>query len=86
MTGRLLTARQVAGQLGVSPATVLRWVRQGDLAAIRLPSGALRFPETALDDWLAARATPGRGAPSTTPGAANGTLTSLVPSTTDDEE
>jgi excisionase family DNA binding protein len=55
MTDRLLTAREVAERLGVFPGTVLRWVRRGELPAIRLPGGALRFSERALDEWLAAR-------------------------------
>ena len=40
---RLLTAREVAEQLGVSTETVLRWTRRGELPAIRLPGGAIRF-------------------------------------------
>lgn len=57
MTGRMLTARAVADMLDVSPATVLRWTRHGDLPAVRLPSGQIRYRETELDEWLAARAT-----------------------------
>lgn len=57
MSARLLTARQVAEQLGVSTETVLRWVRSGKLAAFRLPGGALRFQPDTLDDWLSARST-----------------------------
>jgi excisionase family DNA binding protein len=67
MTGRLLTAREVAGLLGVSAETVLRWTRRGDLPAIRLPGGAIRFREDELDGWLTGRATPGRGVVSATP-------------------
>jgi excisionase family DNA binding protein len=59
--GSLLTARDVAGLLGVSTETVLRWVRAGKLPAIRLPSGAIRFGGDQLDAWLIERATPGRG-------------------------
>jgi excisionase family DNA binding protein len=54
MPSSLLTARQVALILGLQPATVLRWVRDGKLPAIRLPSGQLRFTERDLDAWLAA--------------------------------
>ncbi len=57
MTDRLLTAREVAGLLGVSAETVLRWTRRGDLPAIRLPGGALRYGQTALDKWITDRAT-----------------------------
>ncbi len=55
--GRLLTAREVGDLLGVSAETVLRWTRRGDLPALRLPSGALRYREPELDAWLAERAT-----------------------------
>jgi excisionase family DNA binding protein len=57
MTGRLITARQVAELLGVSAETVLRWTRKGTLPAIRLPGGAIRYREDALDQWLRARST-----------------------------
>ncbi|UGS34246.1 helix-turn-helix domain-containing protein [Capillimicrobium parvum] len=49
----LLTARELAGLLGVSAETVLRWTRRGELPAFRLPGGALRFREDAVDEWLA---------------------------------
>lgn len=61
MTGRLLTAREVADMLGVSAETVLRWTRKGELPAFRLPGGAVRFRAADLDGWLQERATPGRG-------------------------
>jgi excisionase family DNA binding protein len=67
-----LTAREVADLLGVSAETVLRWTRAGTLPAIRLPGGAIRFRECALDEWLTARATPRRGSvthPTETPPA-----------------
>jgi excisionase family DNA binding protein len=58
MTGRLLTGREVADQLGVSTKTVLRWALDGRLPSIRLSNRAIRFRETELDAWLAQRATP----------------------------
>ena len=61
MADRLLTAGEVADQLGISAKTVLRWVRRGELPAIRLPSGAIRFREREVEAWLAERATPRRG-------------------------
>ena len=63
MTGRLLTARQVADLLGVNPETILRWRRRGELSGVgvRLPGGAIRFREDKLEEWLEERATPGRG-------------------------
>jgi len=61
MTGRLRTAREVAEMIGVSTETVLRWTRRGDLPAIRLPGGALRYRGAELDAWIEGRATPRRG-------------------------
>jgi excisionase family DNA binding protein len=61
LTGRLLTARDVAERLGVSPETVLRWTRRGDLPAFRLPSGQIRYREDDLEAWLEERATTERG-------------------------
>ena len=59
MTERLLTARELADVVGVTPATILRWTRHGDgPPAARLPSGQLRYPEEAFIAWLAARTTP----------------------------
>jgi excisionase family DNA binding protein len=54
MTG-LLTARVVAGCLGVSTETVLRWTRAGKLPAIRLPSGQSRYREADLEGLLTGR-------------------------------
>lgn len=51
----LLTARNVADMLGVSAETILRWTRRGDLPAIRLPGGAIRYREDTLDAWLSSR-------------------------------
>ena len=59
----LLTARQVADTLGVSPETVLRWTRRGDLGAIKLPGGAIRYRQTDLDAWLTEHTTRQIGSP-----------------------
>lgn len=53
----MLSARDVADRLAVSTETVLRWTRSGDLPAVRLPGGALRFEADQLDAWLDARTT-----------------------------
>lgn len=53
----LLTARQVAAVLGVNRETVLRWTRRGELPAIKLPGGAIRYREVDLEAWLEQRAT-----------------------------
>ena len=46
MTGRLLTTREVAANLGLSPASVLRRWQAGELPGFRLASNVLRFDET----------------------------------------
>jgi excisionase family DNA binding protein len=55
VSGRLLTTRQVAAFLGVSPETVLRRWRSGELPGYRLASNVLRFRESELEAWLAVR-------------------------------
>jgi excisionase family DNA binding protein len=63
VSGRLLTARVVADQLGVSIETVLRWARRGDIPSVQLSTRAIRFREDELEAWLQGRnrATPARG-------------------------
>jgi len=56
-TDRLLTVREVAGRVGMSTETILRWVRRGELPAIKLPGGAIRFSADEFDAWLKARGT-----------------------------
>jgi excisionase family DNA binding protein len=68
VNGRLRTAREVADLLGVSAETVLRWTRRGELPAIRLPGGAIRYREDELDRWLTAHATVGDTGPVTKAG------------------
>lgn len=82
---RLLTARVVADRLGVSPETVLRWTRRGELPAIKLPGGAVRFSEAEIEEWLQERATPRRGVLATPAGAAQ-RLGYPALATPDDEE
>lgn len=57
MIGRLMTAREVAEIVGVHAETVLRWYRQGDIPAVLMPGGAIRFREDEFEAWLAARST-----------------------------
>jgi excisionase family DNA binding protein len=89
---RLLTTREVAIIIRVATETVLRWHRNGKLPfAIRLPGGELRFRERGLQDWLAARATPGQGAQTTLTtsaalAASQPALLSSVAQTTDDDD
>ena len=48
----LLTVEQVAGQLQVHILTVYKWISQGLLEAIRLPSNALRIGAEELEKFL----------------------------------
>src|SRR4051812_5182215 len=52
VTGRLLTAREIAEQLGVSTGALLRWTRAGRVPAVKLPSGAVRYVPEQIDRWL----------------------------------
>ena len=52
MSERLLTTRQVADFLGVSPETVLRRWRAGEIPGYRLASNVLRFRESEIEAWL----------------------------------
>ena len=81
----LLTARAVAERLGVSADTVLRWTRRGELPAIKLPGGAVRYRENDLEAWLEERATPRRGVLAT-PDDAAPALGYPALATADDEE
>jgi excisionase family DNA binding protein len=55
VSGQLLTTREVAELLAVSPRTVLRRARAGELPAYRLGSNVLRFSADELAAWLEAR-------------------------------
>jgi excisionase family DNA binding protein len=51
----LLSAREVAAALRVSPDSVYRWARAGELASVRVstrPGSALRIPATELERIL----------------------------------
>ena len=63
MTDRLLTAREVAERLGVTAETVLRWTRRGELPAIRLPGGAIRYREPTTSTRGSSSTRDGRGRP-----------------------
>jgi excisionase family DNA binding protein len=54
-TSALLTARQLADMLGLSPATVLRRWRTGELPGYRLASNVVRFDPDEIAQWLEAR-------------------------------
>jgi excisionase family DNA binding protein len=55
VTERLLTTRELAEFLGLSPETVLRRYRAGEIPGYRLASNVLRFRASDLDEWLEAR-------------------------------
>jgi excisionase family DNA binding protein len=55
VTDQLLTARMVSEMLGVSVETVLRWAAARKLPSIRLSSRAIRFRESAIEEWIAER-------------------------------
>ncbi len=75
MTGPLLTARTVADLLDVTPATVLRWTRNGNLPAVRLPSGQIRYRPNELEAWLDLWAT--------LPDTSSATLRRMLPATSE---
>ena len=50
-----MTTREVAALLGLSPATVLRRARAGELPSFRLASNVLRFDPAEVRQWLEAR-------------------------------
>jgi putative resolvase len=55
---------RVANLLGVSPRTVRRWVAQGRIRSVRLPTGERRVPAAEIDVMLAGAQRP---APATFP-------------------
>ena len=90
-SSRLLTTREVADRLGLSPETVLRWARRADFegVVVYLSCRAIRFLEDKLEEWIEQRATLRRGVLPATPSAAHGNATELrstVLPATDDEE
>lgn len=52
----LVPASVVARLAGVNPETIRRWVREGSLPAIVLPSGRLRFRPEDVDALLTKQA------------------------------
>jgi excisionase family DNA binding protein len=55
MSDRLLTAREVAEYLGLSPASVLRRWRVGEIPGFRLASNVVRFDPDEIERWLESR-------------------------------
>lgn len=48
----LLTTGAVARELNVTDETIRRWIRDGRIAAIKLPSGQVRIRRSTLDEIL----------------------------------
>ena len=48
----LLSIKEVAPLLGVTPYTVRKWVREGSIPHFRLSSRCIRFKRSDLDVWL----------------------------------
>lgn len=46
-----LTPDEAADRLRVTGRTIRRWVADGKLRAVTLPSGRIRIPEEALDEF-----------------------------------
>jgi excisionase family DNA binding protein len=55
-----MTPDDVAAKLGVSRAKVLRWIRAGELAHIRISQKLIYIRPEQLEAFLAARAVPTR--------------------------
>jgi excisionase family DNA binding protein len=67
VSDRLLSTRDVAELLGLSPESVLRRWRRGEIPGYRLASNVLRFREAELEAWLAERHSGTTGATPTQP-------------------
>lgn len=55
---QLLTPKEVAARLNVSPRTVYSWIAEGRLEAVHLSERVTRVPEESVDGLLAAAMTP----------------------------
>ena len=51
MSERLLTAAELAEQLGFAAGTIVDWAERGTIPAFKL-GGRLRFRESEVLDWL----------------------------------
>ncbi len=57
ITSQLWTVGDVARRLSIAPRTVARLVARGDLVAVKLTPGVLRFRPADVDDLIEARST-----------------------------
>ncbi len=51
----LIPTTAAAQRLGIHPKTLMRWVRDGLVTAVRTPGGRLRFRPEDLDTFVASR-------------------------------
>jgi len=52
---RLLRSGEVAEVLGVDRHTVVKWIKEGKIRAVKLPSGRYRIPESEVRKILEGR-------------------------------
>ena len=57
---QLLTPKQVASRLSVSPRTVYGWIAEGRLASVRLSERVTRVPEDAVDAMVRTALSPAK--------------------------
>lgn len=65
MSARLLTVHEAADLLRIPAESVRVMARRREITSTRVGNGrtaAYRFPETAIDEYLAKRTTPAKGA------------------------
>lgn len=55
MPETLYTTKEIAELFKVNEVTVYRWIRSGELVAIRLPRGCYRVAEEELKKFIAER-------------------------------
>jgi excisionase family DNA binding protein len=51
----LLTPQEAAEVLRINKSTMYRWIKDGKVPFIRLPSGDVRIDEKEFDAWLSER-------------------------------
>lgn len=56
MKNKLLTTREVAERCCVTARTVARWIREGELKAVKLSGKTWRVREADLDDFIEGQA------------------------------
>ncbi|OYT30795.1 MAG: hypothetical protein B6U94_05345 [Thermofilum sp. ex4484_79] len=52
---RMLRSGEVARILGVDRHTVVKWIKEGRIRAVKLPSGRYRIPESEVKKILGGR-------------------------------